>query len=155
MEELKRFSLTNLADPIVDNDVFVVATFLKRYFYELPEPLLMFKLYTRWLEVAAITDVALRVSYLRTLAALLDEVHFNVLRYMCEFFSDLIKKSGLLLSETSVAQEFGPLFLRAPEKEPTQKTNLPQAVLQDDPHAVVVSTLIAHHQDIFSVCFVS
>jgi hypothetical protein len=95
-----------------ETDIYVVAATLKRFFSDLPEPLLTPHMRKQWLQVADIDDDVVRVPAIRSLFHALERVNRKVLEYMVIFFNRLVDNSNSQLTLKQIATAFGPLFLR-------------------------------------------
>ncbi|KAJ3053156.1 hypothetical protein HK097_004927 [Rhizophlyctis rosea] len=90
-----------------------VANLLKAFLREMPEPLLMGRLFKVFLKTAEITDPDLRLRALRLLVALLPRCHQSTLRYLLGFLNDVAAHSDSnKMTASSLAIVIGPNILR-------------------------------------------
>lgn len=92
-------------------DCYNVAASLIQWFEELPDSLFMVSKYLHWVN-AAQTEGEARSLFLRTLYYSLDEVNRILLTFMFEFFDALLSIKGCTITIESIAETFGPVFLR-------------------------------------------
>ncbi|XP_065213470.1 rho GTPase-activating protein 17-like isoform X2 [Planococcus citri] len=82
----------NLETALELRDCHVFADVLKKYFRELPEPLLTFRLYEEWLSaIKHSADENEKLSALRTVLTKLPQTHYDNLRYLIKFLAKLSK----------------------------------------------------------------
>eukprot|EP01122_Echinamoeba_exundans_P008308 TRINITY_DN2738_c0_g2_i1.p1 TRINITY_DN2738_c0_g2~~TRINITY_DN2738_c0_g2_i1.p1 ORF type:complete len:1458 (-),score=308.92 TRINITY_DN2738_c0_g2_i1:110-4483(-) len=108
----KRLESTRESITLKETDIYVVAATLKRFFTDLPEPLLTAHMRKQWLQVADIDDDVVRVPAIRSLFHALERVNRKVLEYMVIFFNRLVDNSNSQLTLKQIATAFGPAFLR-------------------------------------------
>ncbi|XP_059398895.1 rho GTPase-activating protein 24-like isoform X1 [Carassius carassius] len=135
--------------PSFDNstDVNTVASLLKLYLRELPEPLVPFSRYEEFL-VCGKRIPSDREKGLQDLRRLLHELpvaNFNLLRYICQFLNDVQSYSSVnKMSIQNLATVFGPNILR-PKAEDPESIIGGAAVVQH-----LMSELIREHNQLFS-----
>lgn len=108
----KRLESATQVISLKEADIYAVAALLKRFFTDLPEPLLSLVHRKSWLQVADVDDDVVRVPGIRSLFHALERVNRKVLEYMVIFFNRLIDNSNNQLSLKQIASIFGPIFLR-------------------------------------------
>ncbi|XP_063059887.1 rho GTPase-activating protein 24 isoform X2 [Engraulis encrasicolus] len=128
-------------------DVHTVASLLKLYLRELPEPLVPFSRYPDFL-VCGKSISAERQQGLLELRCLLHELpvaNFNLLKYICQFLSEVqTYSSSNKMSIDNLATVFGPNILR-PKAEDPESIIGGAAVVQH-----LMSELIREHSLLFS-----
>ncbi|XP_073680598.1 rho GTPase-activating protein 24 isoform X2 [Garra rufa] len=134
--------------PSFDNtDVHTVASLLKLYLRELPEPLVPFSRYEEFLVCGKRIPID-REKGLQDLKRLLYELpvaNFNLLKYICQFLNDVQSYSNVnKMSIQNLATVFGPNILR-PKAEDPESIIGGAAVVQH-----LMSELIREHNLLFS-----
>ncbi|XP_067280475.1 rho GTPase-activating protein 24 isoform X2 [Pseudorasbora parva] len=128
-------------------DVHTVASLLKLYLRELPEPLVPFSRYEEFL-VCGKRIPSNREKGLQDLKILLYELpvaNFNLLKYICQFLNDVQSYSSVnKMSIQNLATVFGPNILR-PKAEDPESIIGGAAVVQQ-----IMSELIREHSLLFS-----
>ncbi|XP_036789198.1 rho GTPase-activating protein 24 isoform X2 [Oncorhynchus mykiss] len=128
-------------------DVHTVASLLKLYLRELPEPLVPFSRYQEFL-VCGKNISSERKQGLTELQHLLHELpvaNFNLLNYICQFLNEVQSySSSNKMSTQNLATVFGPNILR-PKAEDPESIIGGAAVVQQ-----LMSELIREHQCLFS-----
>ncbi|XP_051537329.1 rho GTPase-activating protein 22-like isoform X2 [Myxocyprinus asiaticus] len=128
-------------------DVQTVASLLKLYLRELPEPLVPFSRYEEFL-VCGKRIPSDREQGLQELRILLHELpvaNFNLLKYICQFLNDVQSYSNInKMSIQNLATVFGPNILR-PKAEDPESIIGGAAVVQQ-----LMSELIREHSSLFS-----
>ncbi|XP_056586292.1 rho GTPase-activating protein 24 isoform X1 [Triplophysa dalaica] len=128
-------------------DVHTVASLLKLYLRELPEPLVPYSRYEEFL-VCAKKIPSDREQGLHELKSLLYELpvaNFNLLKYICQFLNDVQSYSNInKMSIQNLATVFGPNILR-PKAEDPESIIGGAAVVQH-----LMSELIREHTLLFS-----
>uniref|UniRef100_A0A8C2JSS2 Si:ch211-247j9.1 n=1 Tax=Cyprinus carpio TaxID=7962 RepID=A0A8C2JSS2_CYPCA len=135
--------------PSFDNstDVHTVASLLKLYLRELPEPLVPFSRYEEFLVCGKIipSDREKGLQDLRSLLYELPVANFNLLKYICQFLNDVQSYSSVnKMSIQNLATVFGPNILR-PKAEDPESIIGGAAVVQH-----LMSELIREHNLLFS-----
>lgn len=74
-------------------DVHVIASVLKSYLRSLPEPLLTFRFYNEFLDVATIANDQQRKAAILNIINKLPEANYNNLKYLLKFLSYLSEKN--------------------------------------------------------------
>jgi len=119
----ERPSLTDDDPPDIDLDVHTVASLLKSYLRELPEPLVPYELYeqvmmivTREVPVIGEHHAATKLGDL--LAEKLSQANYNTLQYVCQFLADVAQcVDDNKMTVTNLATVFAQCFLR-PNEDP-------------------------------------
>lgn len=74
-------------------DVHVIASVLKAYLRSLPEPLLTYRFYAEFMNIAQITNEQQRKAAILNIIHQLPEGNYNNLKYLMKFLSKLSEKS--------------------------------------------------------------
>uniref|UniRef100_A0A672ZRS0 Rho GTPase activating protein 24 n=1 Tax=Sphaeramia orbicularis TaxID=375764 RepID=A0A672ZRS0_9TELE len=104
-----------------NTDVHTVASLLKLYLRELPEPVVPFHKYDDFLACAKILgkDEEVGMKELRKLVESLPPVNYNLLKYICRFLDEVQSYSGVnKMSVQNLATVFGPNILRPKLEDP-------------------------------------
>lgn len=104
-----------------NTDVHTVASLLKLYFRELPEPVIPFHNYNEFLTCAKVLskDEETGMKELRKLVNSLPPVNYNLLKYICRFLDEVQSSSGVnKMSVQNLATVFGPNILRPKVEDP-------------------------------------
>ncbi|XP_058613681.1 rho GTPase-activating protein 24 isoform X1 [Onychostoma macrolepis] len=128
-------------------DVHTVASLLKLYLRELPEPLVPFSRYEEFLVCGKRipSDREKGLQDLRSLLYELPVANFNLLKYICQFLNDVQSYSNVnKMSIQNLATVFGPNILR-PKAEDPESIIGGAAVVQH-----LMSELIREHSLLFS-----
>ncbi|XP_016429572.1 rho GTPase-activating protein 24-like isoform X3 [Sinocyclocheilus rhinocerous] len=128
-------------------DVHTVASLLKLYLRELPEPLVPFSRYEEFLVCGKriSSDREKGLEDLRSLLYELPVANFNLLKYICQFLNDVQSYSNVnKMSIQNLATVFGPNILR-PKAEDPESIIGGAAVVQH-----LMSELIREHSLLFS-----
>ncbi|XP_029304243.1 rho GTPase-activating protein 24-like [Cottoperca gobio] len=128
-------------------DVHTVASLLKLYLRQLPEPLVPYRRYQDFLLCGQklLSDRALVLGELRTLLHELPVVNFNLLNFICQFLNEVQSySSSNKMSGKNLATVFGPNILRAKAEDP-QSIMGGAALVQ-----VLMLELIRQHESLFA-----
>ncbi|XP_056287870.1 rho GTPase-activating protein 24 isoform X2 [Pseudoliparis swirei] len=104
-----------------DTDVHTVASLLKLYLRELPEPVVPFHKYDDFLACTQLIgkDDEMGIKELRKLVENLPPVNYNLLKYICRFLDEVQSYSGVnKMSVQNLATVFGPNILRPKVEDP-------------------------------------
>ncbi|XP_071323175.1 rho GTPase-activating protein 24 isoform X2 [Trachinotus anak] len=104
-----------------NTDVHTVASLLKLYLRELPEPVVPFHKYDEFLASAKLLgkDDEMGMKELRRLVESLPPVNYNLLKYICRFLDEVQSYSGVnKMSVQNLATVFGPNILRPKVEDP-------------------------------------
>ncbi|XP_028457375.1 rho GTPase-activating protein 24 isoform X4 [Perca flavescens] len=104
-----------------NTDVHTVASLLKLYLRELPEPVVPFHKYDDFLACAKLLskDDEMGMKELRKLVENLPPVNYNLLKYICRFLDEVQSYSGVnKMSVQNLATVFGPNILRPKVEDP-------------------------------------
>ncbi|XP_070844533.1 rho GTPase-activating protein 24 isoform X1 [Chaetodon trifascialis] len=104
-----------------NTDVHTVASLLKLYLRELPEPVIPFHKYDEFLACAKLLgkDDEMGLKELRKLVECLPPVNYNLLKYICRFLDEVQSYSGVnKMSVQNLATVFGPNILRPKVEDP-------------------------------------
>ncbi|KAK9541600.1 hypothetical protein VZT92_001632 [Zoarces viviparus] len=109
--------------PVFDSttDVHTVASLLKLYIRELPEPIIPFSKYTQFLSCAQLLtkDKAMGKVELGKQVKSLPQVNYNLLTYICKFLDEVQSHSNEnKMSVQNLATVFGPNILRPRVEDP-------------------------------------
>lgn len=92
-------------------DVHVIASVLKSYLRELPEPLLTYELYYNWIEAAKLPTEELRVEALSNVIKKLPLANYDNLRYLIKFLAELPKNPKNKMTSSNIAIVIAPNIL--------------------------------------------
>uniref|UniRef100_A0A665WNF8 Rho GTPase-activating protein 24 n=1 Tax=Echeneis naucrates TaxID=173247 RepID=A0A665WNF8_ECHNA len=104
-----------------NTDVHTVASLLKLYLRELPEPVVPFHKYDEFLASAKLLskDDEMGMKELKGLVESLPPVNYNLLKYICRFLDEVQSYSGVnKMSVQNLATVFGPNILRPKVEDP-------------------------------------
>ncbi|XP_053709428.1 rho GTPase-activating protein 24 isoform X2 [Synchiropus splendidus] len=104
-----------------NTDVHTVASLLKLYLRELPEPVIPFHKYEEFLACTKLLgkDDEAGIKELKMLVASLPPVNYNLLKYICRFLDEVQSYSGVnKMSVQNLATVFGPNILRSKIEDP-------------------------------------
>lgn len=109
--------------PVFDSstDVHTVASLLKLYIRELPEPIIPFSKYTQFLSCAQLLtkDKDMGVVELGKNVTSLPQVNYNLLKYICKFLDEVQSHANEnKMSVQNLATVFGPNILRPRVEDP-------------------------------------
>ncbi|KAM3863324.1 rho GTPase-activating protein 22 [Diretmus argenteus] len=109
--------------PVFDSttDVHTVASLLKLYIRELPEPVIPFSKYTQFISCAQllIKDKEMGIVELGKQVKALPQVNYNLLKYICKFLDEVQSHSSEnKMSVQNLATVFGPNILRPRVEDP-------------------------------------
>ncbi|KAM9847320.1 rho GTPase-activating protein 22 [Aulostomus maculatus] len=109
--------------PLFDSttDVHTVASLLKLYIRELPEPVIPFSKYTQFLSCAQLLtkDKEMGITELAKQVKSLPQVNYNLLKYICKFLDEVQSHCNEnKMSVQNLATVFGPNILRPRVEDP-------------------------------------
>ncbi|KAM4598898.1 rho GTPase-activating protein 22 isoform 2-T2 [Fundulus diaphanus] len=109
--------------PVFDSstDVHTVASLLKLYIRELPEPIIPFSKYTQFLSCAQLLtkDKEMAIIELSKQVKSLPQVNYNLLKYICKFLDEVqLQSNDNKMSVQNLATVFGPNILRPRVEDP-------------------------------------
>nr|XP_004555922.2 rho GTPase-activating protein 22 isoform X1 [Maylandia zebra] len=109
--------------PVFDSstDIHTVASLLKLYIRELPEPIIPFSKYTQFLSCAQLLtkDKEMGITELGKQVKSLPQVNYNLLEYICKFLDEVQSHSNEnKMSVQNLATVFGPNILRPRVEDP-------------------------------------
>ncbi|XP_074010515.1 rho GTPase-activating protein 24 isoform X2 [Numenius arquata] len=129
-----------------NTDVHTVASLLKLYLRELPEPVIPYAKYEDFLSCAKMlskeeeTGLKELVKQVRSLPA----VNYNLLKYICRFLDEVQSYSGVnKMSVQNLATVFGPNILRPKVEDPLTIMEGTVVVQQ------LMSVMISKHEELF------
>ncbi|XP_042354618.1 rho GTPase-activating protein 24-like [Plectropomus leopardus] len=128
-------------------DIHTVASLLKLYLRQLPEPLIPYSHYQDFLLCGQklLTDRMLVLGELRNLLHELPVANFNLLNFICQFLNEVQSYSSTnRMSGQNLATVFGPNILRAKAEDP-QSIMGGAALVQ-----VLMLELIREHESLFA-----
>ncbi|KAM6902671.1 rho GTPase-activating protein 24 isoform 2-T2 [Xenentodon cancila] len=129
-----------------NTDVHTVASLLKLYLRELPEPVIPFSKYEEFLACAKLLskDDEMGIKELRKHVESLPPVNYNLLKYICRFLDEVQSYSGVnKMSVQNLATVFGPNILRPKIEDPV--TIMEGTVLVQQ----LMAVLIGRHDVLF------
>ncbi|MEQ2298275.1 hypothetical protein AMECASPLE_003528, partial [Ameca splendens] len=129
-----------------NTDVHTVASLLKLYLRELPEPVIPFQKYEEFLASAKLLgkDDEMGMKELKRLVESLPPVNYNLLKYICRFLDEVQSYSGVnKMSVQNLATVFGPNILRPKIEDPV--TIMEGTVLVQQ----LMAVLIGRHDVLF------
>ncbi|XP_037548299.1 rho GTPase-activating protein 24 [Nematolebias whitei] len=129
-----------------NTDVHTVASLLKLYLRELPEPVIPFQKYEEFLACAKLLskDDEMGMKELKKLVESLPPVNYNLLKYICRFLDEVQSYSGVnKMSVQNLATVFGPNILRPKIEDPV--TIMEGTVLVQQ----LMAVLIGRHDVLF------
>ncbi|KAM4532380.1 rho GTPase-activating protein 24 isoform 1-T1 [Fundulus diaphanus] len=129
-----------------NTDVHTVASLLKLYLRELPEPVIPFQKYEEFLANARLLgkDDEMGMKELKRLVESLPPVNYNLLKYICRFLDEVQSYSGVnKMSVQNLATVFGPNILRPKIEDPV--TIMEGTVLVQQ----LMAVLIGRHDALF------
>ncbi|XP_053505645.1 rho GTPase-activating protein 24 isoform X1 [Ictalurus furcatus] len=129
-----------------NTDVHTVASLLKLYLRELPEPVIPFCKYDEFLACTKLfsKDQEAGMKELRRQVESLPLVNYNLLKYICRFLDEVQSYSGVnKMSVQNLATVFGPNILRPKVEDPV--AIMEGAVLVQQ----LMAALIGHHAALF------
>ncbi|KAM6984049.1 rho GTPase-activating protein 24-like [Tautogolabrus adspersus] len=130
-----------------NTDVHTVASLLKLYLRQLPEPLVPYRRYQDFLLCGQkmLNDRTRGLGELRNLLHELPVANFNLLNFICQFLNDVQSySSSNKMSSQNLATVFGPNILRAKAEDP-QSIMGGAALVQ-----VLMLELIREHESLFA-----
>ncbi|XP_020514279.1 rho GTPase-activating protein 24-like [Labrus bergylta] len=130
-----------------NTDVHTVASLLKLYLRQLPEPLVPYRRYQDFLLCGQkmLNDRTWGLGELRNLLHELPVANFNLLNFICQFLNDVQSySSSNKMSSQNLATVFGPNILRAKAEDP-QSIMGGAALVQ-----VLMLELIREHESLFA-----
>ncbi|KAI8333528.1 hypothetical protein BC941DRAFT_433707 [Chlamydoabsidia padenii] len=103
----------NLADDDTYNDICAVTSVLKTYFRDLPDPLLTYDLYSRWIKVVALPDGPDKTETFCEILLELPKANYDTLNALM-YHLDRIQKNHAenLMTAKNLAMVFGPTLMR-------------------------------------------
>uniref|UniRef100_A0A3B3CY63 Rho GTPase activating protein 22 n=2 Tax=Oryzias melastigma TaxID=30732 RepID=A0A3B3CY63_ORYME len=135
--------------PVFDSstDVHTVASLLKLYIRELPEPIIPFSKYTQFLSCAQLLnkDKETGIAELRKQVKSLPQVNYSLIKYICKFLDEVQSYSNdNKMSVQNLATVFGPNILRARVEDPVTMMEGSSQVQQ------LMTVLISEHSQLYS-----
>ncbi|KAJ7986806.1 hypothetical protein DPEC_G00332200 [Dallia pectoralis] len=129
-----------------NTDVHTVASLLKLYLRELPEPVVPFSKFDEFLSCTKLLckDKESGMKELKRQVECLPQVNYNLLQYICRFLDEVQSYSGVnKMSVQNLATVFGPNILRPKVEDPVAIMEGTMLVQQ------LMSVLIGHHDALF------
>eukprot|EP00698_Gefionella_okellyi_P016556 TRINITY_DN4746_c0_g1_i1.p1 TRINITY_DN4746_c0_g1~~TRINITY_DN4746_c0_g1_i1.p1 ORF type:complete len:737 (-),score=175.14 TRINITY_DN4746_c0_g1_i1:35-2245(-) len=94
--------------------IFTVASLLKKFFHDLPEPLLSFDLFDRFLEADGMPSAEQRIAVLRDLVRTLPADRVRVIDFLFTYLRKVLQLAHVnKMTATNIGIVFGPTLLRA------------------------------------------
>ncbi|XP_023679923.2 rho GTPase-activating protein 22 isoform X1 [Paramormyrops kingsleyae] len=134
-----------------NTDVHTVASLLKLYLRELPEPVVPFAKYEDFLTCAQMLakDEEMGIQELAKQVKTLPQVNFNLLKYICRFLDEVQSHSSEnKMSVQNLATVFGPNILRPKMEDPVTIMESTSQVQH------LMTVLIREHDRLFAVAHV-
>ncbi|XP_063841860.1 GTPase-activating protein CdGAPr-like isoform X4 [Scylla paramamosain] len=130
-------------DDSILQDIHCVSSVLKMYFRELPNPLLTYQLYEKFVE-AVMQDEDIRLLYLRDVVQQLPPPHYRTLEYLVQHLSRVASHSGETgMTAKNIAIVWAPNLLRSKDLD-----NGGVAALQDVGTQAVVTEYLVRYVDL-------
>ncbi|TIC70111.1 RhoGAP-domain-containing protein [Wallemia mellicola] len=127
-------------------DINVVASVVKQWFRELPEPLLTFSLYAQFVEAAKVENDRLRHIKLHETVNQLPDCNYSTLKYLMGHLDKVKEKYEVNSMHTSnLAIVFGPTLLNPPPEEQAKGTALADMQYQ----CKAIETILENYVAIF------
>uniref|UniRef100_A0A672Q1W3 Rho GTPase activating protein 24 n=1 Tax=Sinocyclocheilus grahami TaxID=75366 RepID=A0A672Q1W3_SINGR len=145
-KELRKDHQKMKRQPQSNTDVHTVASLLKLYLRELPEPVIPFCKYEEFLACTKLLskDQDAGMKELKRQVEGLPPVNYNLLKYICKFLDEVQSYSGVnKMSVQNLATVFGPNILRPKVEDPV--TIMEGTVLVQQ----LMAILIGHHDVLF------
>ncbi|XP_041463647.1 arf-GAP with Rho-GAP domain, ANK repeat and PH domain-containing protein 1-like isoform X4 [Lytechinus variegatus] len=99
-----------------DFEVNDVTGALKKYFRELPDPVLTKEYYSKWIEVSDYTDHAIKLEWYKHLLGCLPKVHYYTLKAIIAHLIRVKEKERInKMTEKNLASVFGPTLMALPD----------------------------------------
>ncbi|XP_008500013.2 rho GTPase-activating protein 24 isoform X2 [Calypte anna] len=130
-----------------NTDVHTVASLLKLYLRELPEPVIPYTKYEDFLSCAKMLskEEEMALKELEKQVKSLPAVNYNLLKYICRFLDEVQSYSGVnKMSVQNLATVFGPNILRPKVEDPVTIMEGTVVVQQ------LMSVMISKHEELFS-----
>jgi hypothetical protein len=125
--------------PPKDIDIHAITGALKDYFRELPEPVLTFELYQKFIDAVG------NVEETKALVAQLPESHWATLELLCAVLVEITKcAADNKMTATNLGVVFGPTLMRPPERS-DMKVAMKNVEIQNR----VIATMIENKDTIF------
>ncbi|XP_030836389.1 arf-GAP with Rho-GAP domain, ANK repeat and PH domain-containing protein 1 isoform X1 [Strongylocentrotus purpuratus] len=89
---------------------------LKKYFRELPDPVLTKEWYSKWIEVADYTDHSVKLEWYKHILSCLPKVHYYTLKTIIAHLIRVKEKERInKMTEKNLASVFGPTLMALPD----------------------------------------
>ncbi|WFD43399.1 Rho GTPase-activating protein [Malassezia psittaci] len=136
------------------SDINIVAGCLKLWFRELPEPLLTYALYPKFIEAAKVEDDYLRQIRLHEQVNELPDANYATLRFLMAHLDRIRSQEGInQMSAHNLAIVFGPTLLSPPHEVTASAAGAASGgpvQLQDMSHqCLAIETILLKYRDIF------
>lgn len=127
-------------------DTYTVASLLKLYLRELPEPLVQTELYPRFINAIKQNDYNMTIKMIRTALDLLHPAHYSTLHYLVEHLERVARQSHHnMMTEANLATCFGPVIFRAAHTSSNFSKEVEEAQIQKE----LVAFLIRNRKQLF------
>ncbi|KAH9379398.1 hypothetical protein HPB48_012266 [Haemaphysalis longicornis] len=124
-----------------ERDPHTVASVLKLYLRELPEPLMTFSLYEEWMKAASVSDSSARLQALWQVVNSLPQANHDNLRYVVKFLSRLVgHREQNKMSSQNIAIVIAPNLVWPKEENQSQHMGVNMGIA--NMHSSIVDTLV-------------
>lgn len=124
-----------------ERDPHTVASVLKLYLRELPEPLMTFDLYEEWMKAASVSDASARLQALWQVVNNLPQANQDNLRYVVKFLARLVgHREQNKMSSQNIAIVIAPNLVWPKEENQSQHMGVNMGIA--NMHSSIVDTLV-------------
>ncbi|XP_075558631.1 uncharacterized protein LOC142590420 [Dermacentor variabilis] len=124
-----------------ERDPHTVASVLKLYLRELPEPLMTFALYEEWMKAASVPDASARLQALWQVVNNLPQANHDNLRYVVKFLARLVgHREQNKMSSQNIAIVIAPNLVWPKEENQSQHMGVNMGIA--NMHSSIVDTLV-------------
>lgn len=124
-----------------ERDPHTVASVLKLYLRELPEPLMTFDLYDEWMKAASVSDASARLQALWQVVNNLPQANQDNLRYVVKFLARLVgHREQNKMSSQNIAIVIAPNLVWPKEENQSQHMGVNMGIA--NMHSSIVDTLV-------------
>eukprot|EP01130_Rhizamoeba_saxonica_P017141 TRINITY_DN8184_c0_g1_i3.p1 TRINITY_DN8184_c0_g1~~TRINITY_DN8184_c0_g1_i3.p1 ORF type:complete len:861 (-),score=240.88 TRINITY_DN8184_c0_g1_i3:55-2496(-) len=102
-----------------EEDIHNICSMLKLYFRELPNPLLTFQLYDRFIKSQDIEDDSARLEEVKTITHELPDYYYETLKFLVEYLSEISDNNHVnKMTTENLAVVFGPTLCKGENEDP-------------------------------------